>query len=258
MTMVAANLGNLKHLWFKYGALPLAEVGGTSLYINTHWPHRVWLQHEAMSLNKIVDIIPELPINRLPINRLPINRLPIATVMPLWPSLDNGHVTVEQLLLESHWSCSLYQTAMGMNLEGYKASSTSVKVDLSIQMVTKITALDAWVKVGSEAFGYQIEQDVVTPLIKDSCCRLFLVYVDEIPEACGLLLKTSDVIGIHQVGVHPDYQGQGIAKALMLHLIDESQHWGAKVLVLQASEQGKPLYERLGFEALFEIKNYRR
>ncbi|KAL5337475.1 acyl-CoA N-acyltransferase [Aspergillus crustosus] len=47
--------------------------------------------------------------------------------------------------------------------------------------------------------------------------------------------------------VHPEFQGQGVGKALLQWGIDEAERLGF-VVYLEATEAGRPLYERFGFE----------
>jgi GNAT superfamily N-acetyltransferase len=45
----------------------------------------------------------------------------------------------------------------------------------------------------------------------------------------------------------PDFRGQGYAKHLMLAVIEECKQRGVPTVVLHASPQGRPVYEKLGF-----------
>ena len=63
---------------------------------------------------------------------------------------------------------------------------------------------------------------------------------------------------MHQVSVSPSFQGQGIAKWLMINLLNQSVDWQAENIVLQASTMGKPLYDKLGFKGQFFINNYQK
>lgn len=47
---------------------------------------------------------------------------------------------------------------------------------------------------------------------------------------------------------HPDYRGKGIAKKIMERLISESKGRNVHYLFLIASEMGKPLYKKIGFQ----------
>ncbi|WP_407666147.1 GNAT family N-acetyltransferase [Microbulbifer bruguierae] len=65
-------------------------------------------------------------------------------------------------------------------------------------------------------------------------------------------------MGIHQVGVPPDFRGRGIARALMQSLLEQCQIAGAHYVTLQASQMGEGLYQQLGFARRFQIASFRR
>ena len=50
------------------------------------------------------------------------------------------------------------------------------------------------------------------------------------------------------VGTHPGYAGQGLATRLSEHILDWSREHGCVCVALDASEKGRPVYERLGFQ----------
>ena len=52
--------------------------------------------------------------------------------------------------------------------------------------------------------------------------------------------------------VHPDYQGHGIARRLLLRALEEADKAGQDVY-LEGTAAGKGLYVRCGFEELGEI-----
>lgn len=47
--------------------------------------------------------------------------------------------------------------------------------------------------------------------------------------------------------VAPEYRRQGVATAMVNRLMDKAKHRGYPVIMLNASEMGRPLYEKLGF-----------
>ena len=52
----------------------------------------------------------------------------------------------------------------------------------------------------------------------------------------------------------PEWRRRGVAEALMRHVIRWAQEERLDRLVLHASDQGRPLYERLGFAATNEMR----
>lgn len=70
------------------------------------------------------------------------------------------------------------------------------------------------------------------------------------------LFQTEKIMGIHGVGVIPEMRKKGFAEEIMKFAINEAIDADAQYAQLQASDLGKDIYRRLGFEDLFLIKNY--
>jgi GNAT superfamily N-acetyltransferase len=52
------------------------------------------------------------------------------------------------------------------------------------------------------------------------------------------------------VATHPDARGRGLARRISQHLVDWSVAHGCETVALDASDLGRPVYERLGFETV--------
>jgi GNAT superfamily N-acetyltransferase len=125
---------------------------------------------------------------------------------------------------------------------------------LAFKRLDREADLADWVATGSKAFGYSIDAKVIAPLLKCDDIQLLLAYDENAePVATGLLFKTADVVGIHQIGVPAGYQGKGYATQMMRFLIQSAEQWQASHVVLQASAAGKPVYKKLGFVEQFLI-----
>jgi len=59
---------------------------------------------------------------------------------------------------------------------------------------------------------------------------------------------------ILNIYVHPEFRRQGIARAIMNELIEWCRGQGFDCVCLHASDQGRPLYEQLGFRATNEMR----
>jgi GNAT superfamily N-acetyltransferase len=59
---------------------------------------------------------------------------------------------------------------------------------------------------------------------------------------------------ILNVYTQPEYRRQGIARTLMQVSLDWRRHRGIVCVILHASEEGRPLYEALGFLASNEMR----
>jgi GNAT superfamily N-acetyltransferase len=80
------------------------------------------------------------------------------------------------------------------------------------------------------------------------------------PQACfGMdadrrLVSTATVVGygrrlawLGMVLTHPEYRGRGFARALMKHALDYADATGIETIKLDATDQGRPIYEGFGF-----------
>jgi len=66
---------------------------------------------------------------------------------------------------------------------------------------------------------------------------------------------------ISNVAVHPDWQGQGIGRALMETTRDYAEHNGARWIVLQVRNNNRVarnLYESMGFQSIAEVVRFRK
>jgi ribosomal protein S18 acetylase RimI-like enzyme len=55
------------------------------------------------------------------------------------------------------------------------------------------------------------------------------------------------------MAVHPEHQHQGVGRALMSHLLAWLEQQKVQQVILDASNAGQPLYEKLGFTAFDEV-----
>ncbi|KAL4936955.1 hypothetical protein BDV06DRAFT_216253 [Aspergillus oleicola] len=73
-----------------------------------------------------------------------------------------------------------------------------------------------------------------------------------IQDYSGDIVKLRRRVELETLVTHPDYQGYGVATSLLQWGIDEAERLGL-LLYLEATEAGKPLYERYGFETVHEM-----
>ncbi|MGG0182321.1 GNAT family N-acetyltransferase [Bacillus tropicus] len=77
---------------------------------------------------------------------------------------------------------------------------------------------------------------------------------EELIASAAIILYEEKLASIGMVIVHPDYKGRGIGKAITNSCIKSvSAH---TPIMLIATDEGKPLYEKLGFRAVSYVSKY--
>ena len=74
--------------------------------------------------------------------------------------------------------------------------------------------------------------------------------------SAGMIIygKTVDAVaGIYCIATDQEYRGKGYATMIVISLMELAKHYGYSRAILHASEQGKSIYEKLGFQDRIEI-----
>lgn len=70
------------------------------------------------------------------------------------------------------------------------------------------------------------------------------------PHPLTLTTRRAHIVNVY---VEPDHRRRGLARALMGAVLDWCASEGIRVITLQASDEGRPLYESLGFRPTREM-----
>jgi predicted N-acetyltransferase YhbS len=79
-------------------------------------------------------------------------------------------------------------------------------------------------------------------------CRPVIAEIDGRLVGTGVGTANGRVGWVGTIWVDPDHRGAGLGRALTQAVIDRLEASGCRTLVLVATDQGLPLYERMGFE----------
>jgi GNAT superfamily N-acetyltransferase len=67
-----------------------------------------------------------------------------------------------------------------------------------------------------------------------------------------------DDCGITLVSTRPEARGQGLCSTLMRQALRDARARGCATTTLEASPRGRPVYERLGYQALGDLEMWER
>jgi GNAT superfamily N-acetyltransferase len=80
--------------------------------------------------------------------------------------------------------------------------------------------------------------------------------VDGEDVACGTLWQTGRTAGLYNIATVERARGRGIGYAVTAALMNAGRARGATHAILHASQQGRPVYERLGFEKVCPTQQF--
>lgn len=132
---------------------------------------------------------------------------------------------------------------------------------IAVKKLTQKERVDEWVKPLQVSFGIDDESTLFcTKIFKQlfDDPRIKHYYVEQQDQIIGIgtLFTEHGVSGFYNLGVLPEFRHQNIATALKCFRLKESQAMGSKVAILQSSEMGKSLDQRLGFKPVFDFVPY--
>ncbi|MFS3915637.1 GNAT family N-acetyltransferase [Bacillus australimaris] len=85
-----------------------------------------------------------------------------------------------------------------------------------------------------------------------SKARMFVGYEHRQPVSTGLLFETNDSYGIYDVITRAEHRGKGLGSDMFHYLLTKTEN-KQKCVMLQASTDGKNIYQRAGFQPIGEM-----
>jgi ribosomal protein S18 acetylase RimI-like enzyme len=132
---------------------------------------------------------------------------------------------------------------------------------LEVRTVADEDTLDQQVQIVAHAFHMSpevVRNLIPMRLIGHPRWRSYVGYSDDQPAATSALLVADKVAGVYWVATMEGFRGRGFAEAMTWHVIREGAAAGCTVATLQASDMGRPIYERMGFRYVAPYKTFAR
>lgn len=131
--------------------------------------------------------------------------------------------------------------------------------DLEIRRVTDAAGIDAHCQVVTAGFG---SDPAVAPgtacrdLLDRPECVVYVGYADGDPVSSGLGWRTGRTVGVYSIATIESARRHGYGAAMTARAVADGVVAGCDVAALQASEMGRPVYERLGFRTVVRYAAY--
>ena len=115
--------------------------------------------------------------------------------------------------------------------------------------------------VQAAAIGFDMDEALVRTIMGGSLeaaddVAVYVGYTDGLPVTSGLGLRTGRTIGVYNIATVPWARKRGYGAAMTRRIVADGAAAGCDVAVLQASEMGYPIYQRLGYRTVVEYMGY--
>jgi GNAT superfamily N-acetyltransferase len=122
-----------------------------------------------------------------------------------------------------------------------------------IRRITDAAGLDDHIRVVVDGFG--IPEPISRLWIGERLwerdgCTVYVGYTDGVPVSSGFTVRTGRTIGVYNIATVDTARRRGYGAAMTARIAADGAAAGCDVAVLQASDMGKPVYERLGFRTV--------
>ena len=130
---------------------------------------------------------------------------------------------------------------------------------LDIRRVTAAAGIDVHRRVVTTGFGSDpavARGTACADLLDRSGCVVYVGYANGDPVVSGLGWRTGRTIGVYSIATVPSARRRGYGAAMTARVVADGVADGCDVAALQASEMGRPIYERLGFRTVVRYAAY--
>ena len=129
---------------------------------------------------------------------------------------------------------------------------------VSIRSAISLQEYSQWVTTSANAWNLDpvMWDRFFLPWIKTEKIVPYIAFFNGEPAATSLLYLGEKDASLWAIGTRPDFRRQGLGTAVTCACLQEAKKNGYDWAVLSASEMGKPMYEKIGFQSLQVIHDY--
>ena len=131
--------------------------------------------------------------------------------------------------------------------------------ELEIRRVTDAGGIDAHRQAVTAGFGSDpaVARGTACPDLLDRPeCVVYVGYADGDPVVSGLGWRTGRTVGVYSIATIASARRRGYGAAMTARVVADGVVAGCDVAALQASEKGRSIYERLGFQTVVRYAAY--
>jgi GNAT superfamily N-acetyltransferase len=129
-----------------------------------------------------------------------------------------------------------------------------------IRRITDAAGLEDHIRTLAE--GFEIPEPIVRPWIGEALwrragCSVYVGLTDGLAVTTGFGVRTGRTIGVYNIATVERARRRGYGAAMTARVAADGAAAGCDVAILQASDMGQPIYERLGFRTVVGRDVYR-
>jgi GNAT superfamily N-acetyltransferase len=137
--------------------------------------------------------------------------------------------------------------------------AAQASTELEIRRITDAAGIDAHRQTVTAGFGSDpaVARGTVCPdFLNRPECVVYVGYAGDHPVVSGLAWRTGRTVGVYSIATIASARRRGYGAAMTAHVVADGVVAGCDVAALQASELGRPIYERLGFRTVVSYAAY--
>jgi GNAT superfamily N-acetyltransferase len=112
--------------------------------------------------------------------------------------------------------------------------------------------------VNDASYGFAGDFERAFRSVPPEPAYLYLARADGVPASTVLTFEEGEECGVYLVATRHEARGRGLATALMTHALLEARARGCTTTSLQATQRGRPMYERLGYRDIGAVHMWER
>jgi GNAT superfamily N-acetyltransferase len=111
------------------------------------------------------------------------------------------------------------------------------------------------------AAGFEMPESVLRSVVGRELARhptvaLYVGYTDGEPVSTGLGFRTGRTVGVYNISTLAPFRKRGYGAAMTARIAADAVAAGCDIAILQSSEMGYPVYERMGYRTVVEYMGY--
>lgn len=169
-----------------------------------------------------------------------------------------------EILLDYGYRCVDNNAGMYFDLDKWDERELSPPSRLKVVRIGAQNANDkAWhdfvlVSANNEAASHQYISWIKSVLTNEDPLEYYVGYdVHGQPVVSALLCCFAGVVGLYWLATAPHEQRKGYATLMQYYMFKRAKDLGYHIMVLEASDQGYPLYQRLGYKECGLFREYK-